>query len=429
MVSFDSTAAGTSVAVWDADPRLHDRPALSVDGIDELLVVAAHPDDETLGAGALIAACSGRGIPVTVVVATDGAASGIEGIAQIRATELAAAASVLGTSVISLGFPDGATREHVDELRSALAPLISRTSANALIVAPWRGDGHRDHRVVGEIAIELARGRATLEYPIWMWHWATPSHPEVPWDRMVSVPATPTKSEAISQYSSQTDGDEPMLRPEFLANFARERELLIRPAVPPADTLSAEYFDNVYQRRADPWSFETRWYEQRKRALTVAILPDERYQRALEIGCSIGVLTETLADRSDSLLALDISQAAVDRARQRLGDRAQIERADVSTSFPSGQFDLIVLSEVGYYFGDDLAAVLDAIEAGLAEGGTLVACHWRHPVEDYPRSGDEVHAQIRLRGLAVIASHVEEDFLLEVFSPDPRSVARRTGLL
>jgi SAM-dependent methyltransferase len=200
----------------------------------------------------------------------------------------------------------------------------------------------------------------------------------------------------------------------------------------PEASLSGAYFDAAYARRPDPWGFETRWYESRKRAITLAALPTERYESAFEIGCSIGVLTELLAERCAAVLAVDISQAAVDRARTRLvgAPHVTVERMDVGRRFPDRHFDLVLLSEVGYYFDNEtLDDVLGHVESSLGHSGTLVACHWRHPVDDYPLSGDDVHAAIRRRpGLTRLAVHVEEDFILEVFSPDGRSVAERTGL-
>ena len=193
--------------------------------------------------------------------------------------------------------------------------------------------------------------------------------------------------------------------------------------------LGAEYFDATYERHDDPWGLATRWYESRKRAILLASLPQGSYERVLEIGPSIGVTTEALADRTTSLLAVDVSATAVQRARERVGDRAVIEVRDVMTDFPEGEFDLVVLSEVGYYFGAaGLAAVLASIVAALPEHGTLVACHWRHPVSDVPLSGDAVHEAIAGLGLHLLVRHEEEDFVLEVFSRDARSIARRTGL-
>ncbi|MGV8895123.1 MAG: PIG-L family deacetylase [Rhodoglobus sp.] len=426
MVTFDASLAGTPAATWGVDSRMRDRSPLNLHGVDELIVVAAHPDDETLGAGGLIALCSGRGIRVTVVVVTDGGASGEPGIVAERSSELAAAAAILGADVIELGFADGATREDVDEITEVLAEHIGRSSRNALIVAPWRGDGHRDHRVVGEIVAELVGGRRFAEYPIWMWHWAHPDAEATPWRHMATIDVDATKQRALASFRSQTRGEHPVLLPDFLEHFAGDKEYFIVDD----GALPAEYFDATYERHDDPWGLATRWYETRKRSLMLASLPLENYGRALEIGSSIGVTTEALAGRCRELLAVDVSSAAVQRARERVGDRATIEVRDVTTDFPEGEFDLVVLSEVGYYFGaPGLATVLASIGAALSPHGSLVACHWRHPVADYPLGGDDVHTAIAGLGLNRIVRHEEEDFILEVFSRDPHSVARTTGLL
>lgn len=426
MVSFDARTPGTPAQTWTADARFHDRPALDLEGVSDVLVVAAHPDDETLGAGGLIARCVERGIPVHVVVVTDGS---IEAPPQLREEELAAAMAVLGATWVTLGFDDGATDEQRDDIRLALAPLIAQTGETALIVAPWTGDGHSDHQVVGEVVAQLASRRRLIAYPIWMWHWGQPSSPEVPWESFVTVDIDrETKARALSRFTSQMSGDDPVLRADFVQNFDRDELFVLSGGT--REGLAEDYFDEVYSAGSDPWGFETRAYEARKRAVTLASLPDESYATGLEIGCSIGTLTEGLAQRVDDLLALDISQAAVDSARARVGDSARVERADVLTDFPPGTFELIVLSEVGYYFSAaELERVLDAVEAALDDDGTVLACHWRHPVDDYPLSGDQVHEAIRRRGLPALVAHVEEDFVLEVFSRDPRSVARRTGLL
>ncbi|MDJ0333802.1 PIG-L family deacetylase [Salinibacterium sp. G-O1] len=431
MVMFDASLAGTPTATWEADSRMRDRPSLSLHGVDELIVVAAHPDDETLGAGGLIALCSRRGIPVTVVVVTDGGASGEPGIVAERSRELAAATDILAAggrdiTVIEFGFADGGTRENIAEITAALGPHIAGSSRNALIVAPWRGDGHRDHRVVGEIVAELVGGRRFAEYPIWMWHWAHPDAEATPWQTMATIDVDATKQRALASFRSQTRGEHPVLLPDFLEHFAGDKEYLIVED----GALPAEYFDATYQRHDDPWGLATRWYETRKRELLLASLPLQEYGTALEIGSSIGVTTEALAGRCRELLALDVSAAAVQRARERVGEAATVEVRDVTRDFPGGEFDLVVLSEVGYYFGaSGLATVLASIGAALSTHGTLVACHWRHPVADYPLTGDDVHAAIDGIGLHRIVRHEEEDFILEVFSRDPRSVARTTGLL
>jgi SAM-dependent methyltransferase len=201
-------------------------------------------------------------------------------------------------------------------------------------------------------------------------------------------------------------------------------------------TLPAGYFDAMYANSPDPWSFRERWYEQRKRDVTMAALPARRYQRAFEPGCSIGLLTEALADRCDQLLAADASEAALVAARQRLGARpgVRLERRMLPGGWPEGEppFDLVVLSELGYYFdAGDLDLVLDLAAGSLADGGTLVACHWRHRVDDYPLAGDVVHAAVRARReLSRVVLHEEPDFLLEVFTVGEHpTVAQWEGLV
>jgi SAM-dependent methyltransferase len=194
-------------------------------------------------------------------------------------------------------------------------------------------------------------------------------------------------------------------------------------------TLGPDYFDEVYAGSADPWGFASRWYEERKYALSMAMLPSRRYADAFEPGCSIGVLTALLASRCDRLLACDVSPEAVRMARRR-APGATVERRAIPADWPEGTFDLIVFSELLYYLGDDdLARVLELGTKALKPGGTLLAVHWRHPVADYPRSGDEAHAALRGIGLSLLAEHRETDFLAEVYvNGEPVSVATAEGL-
>jgi len=196
--------------------------------------------------------------------------------------------------------------------------------------------------------------------------------------------------------------------------------------------LSREYFERLYERRDDPWRFETRWYEERKRALTIAALPRRRYRNVLELGCSTGLLTSQLADRADAVEAIDISQAAVDVAGSRLADRGHVRigRGDIREELPAGSFDLVLISEVAYYLAEhEVEALGESIRGCLAASADVVLCHWRWPVDDYPLSGDEVHGILRSRlNLEAISRLEEQDLLLEVLSTDIRSVATREGL-
>lgn len=193
-------------------------------------------------------------------------------------------------------------------------------------------------------------------------------------------------------------------------------------------TVPGEYFDQMYAANPDPWGFTTRWYEQRKYVMTLAALPAPSYTRVLEVGCSIGVLTAQLARRSTSLTAMDPSAAALATARSRVSDEVRFVHGAVPQDWPKGPWDLVVLSEVGYYLdAKDLEQLLDLVDRDLAPDGTVVACHWRHPVPDYPQTGDAVHAALsRWPRL----SRVEEaDFLLDVLCPHGViPVAAREGL-
>jgi SAM-dependent methyltransferase len=194
-------------------------------------------------------------------------------------------------------------------------------------------------------------------------------------------------------------------------------------------TLDQGYFDGMYAASADPWEFASRWYEARKYAISLALLPREHYGHAFEPGCSIGVLTELLAPRCDQLLACDVAAAAVDAAARRTArlSHVRVDRLDILRDWPPGEFDLIVCSEVLYYYaGEDLTRVLDQAAAALRPDGNLLAVHWRHPVADYPRSGDEVHLILAGHpGLARLVEHREPDFIAEVYA---RAGGRRVSV-
>ncbi len=159
-------------------------------------------------------------------------------------------------------------------------------------------------------------------------------------------------------------------------------------------SLDQGYFDQMYAAAPDPWSLASRWYEARKYAISLALLPEPRYGDAFEPGCSVGVLTGMLAGRCGQVTAWDASDAAVRAAAARNAalPNVRVRRGAIPGDWPPGQFDLIVFSEVLYYFaGDELPLVVDRGVASLRPGGTLLAVHWRHPVADYPRGGDDVH--------------------------------------
>ncbi|HWA67764.1 MAG TPA: SAM-dependent methyltransferase [Mycobacteriales bacterium] len=199
-------------------------------------------------------------------------------------------------------------------------------------------------------------------------------------------------------------------------------------------TLHQEYFDRMYATSADPWSLDSRWYEQRKYAITMAGLSRPRYRYAFEPGCSVGVLSAQLATRCDSLLAADVAPAAVAATRARLADApgAAVEVMNIPAQWPVGSFDLIVLSEVGYYLSpDDLDALVARAVGSLDRDAELCLVHWCHPVADYPMLGDEVHDRFLAEpGLRSLAHYDDPDFRLDLLTwADAPTPAQREGLV
>lgn len=186
--------------------------------------------------------------------------------------------------------------------------------------------------------------------------------------------------------------------------------------------LPDDYFDRMYAATDDPWLLSSRWYEQRKYAITMALLPRRRYRHAFEPGCSIGTLTELLLQRCDHVTAVDVADAALRTAdrRLRLRDcrhRVTLAQLSLDAPWPAGGFDLVVLSEVAYYLTAGLlAAVLRRECPRLAPGATVVATHWRHDVVDYPLTGDIANDVIASTpGLKPVGRYCDDDVLIEVF--------------
>ncbi len=158
-----------------------------------------------------------------------------------------------------------------------------------------------------------------------------------------------------------------------------------------ATSIPPDYFDAMYAADPDPWRFAASPYEAGKYAATLEALPRRRYASALEIGCSIGVLTRQIAMRCDALLSLDVAQGALTQAEERCRDRPGVRfaLARVPGDWPSGSFDLVLLSEVLYYLDrDDLATVARLVGGALRAGGDVVLVHWTGDTH-YPLSGDE----------------------------------------
>lgn len=189
------------------------------------------------------------------------------------------------------------------------------------------------------------------------------------------------------------------------------------------NSLTPNYFDDVYRANDDPWNFTTSDYERAKYADTLDSLGHDHYANAFEIGTSIGVLTAQLARRCDHLLTVDASELPLKQARERLKDtpNVDIRQMTVPNEFPDGQFDLILVSEVAYYWSmDDLRKARQLMLDHLQPGGQLLLVHWTPNVHDYPLTGDEVHDEF-LAGagdgqpLRHLHGHRKETYRVDLF--------------
>ncbi|AQA01930.1 LmbE family protein [Mycobacterium sp. MS1601] len=235
------SGGGTSVRDWLSVDRA---PLMDLSECPALVVVAPHPDDETLGLGGTLAQLAAGGTEVSVVSVSDGGAAypGISKFDQLRLeqtrrAELDRAAAALGVkSLTRLGLPDGAVADHEDRLADLLTEQLS--GSGAWCAATWRGDGHPDHEAVGRAAAVASEraGVTFVEYPVWMWHWAQPADPDVPWQRAVSVPldrqALGRKQRAAQCFRSQFEppepGLDPVLPPIVLRRLLAVGEVLFR---------------------------------------------------------------------------------------------------------------------------------------------------------------------------------------------------------
>ncbi len=429
---FQHDGRGTPATVWTAALTSHEPAVMRLPASrTRLVVVGAHPDDETLGAGGLVHTAALAGWQVEVVTATAGEGSHPRSpthtpqrLAEVRRGELRHAISALApdATVTCLDLPDGGVATYVTELVAKLVESIGTDGADVLLCAPWRHDGHPDHEAVGRAAaVAAARTDAQLiEYPIWLWHWGRED--DLPWTRAARLPLDrPTlaaKRTAVAAHASQVsplsggDGDEALLDEGLLAHFDRDSEVFFSSD----EEVEDNALDLVHRERPDPWRVDSP-YERRKRALTLASLPREQYGPALEVGCSVGALAIDLSRRCEQLLALDDSEAAIDLARARTAglDNIELRRSRVPGEWPAGRFDLVSVSEVGYFLSPrELEEVVRRVCEALTEDGHLLLCHWRHQPVGWPLAGPAVHEAFRATGAPVLVEHHEPDFLLHV---------------
>ncbi|MEN6668769.1 class I SAM-dependent methyltransferase [Psychrobacter sp. B38] len=258
-----------------------------------------------------------------------------------------------------------------------------------------------------------------------------------------------------------------------------------------SDTYSESYFDALYSDNTDPWEYQTRWYEKRKRDMCLAVLPQAQYGNAIELGCGNGVFSELLARRCQALVSIDGNSQAVKLAKRRLAESSHVsviqgvipatlfalqdtllsdcplsdyslstcplsERPQADGSLLNDSqsdislinktpFDLIVISEILYYLSPtDIDVVIAWIKQNLTSGGTLICCHWRYPIDGFEMTGETVHRRLQQAfndatnedkethqqaALTHQSKLVDTDFLLDVWQNTSDSIAEQENLV
>jgi LmbE family N-acetylglucosaminyl deacetylase len=241
---FIDIVGGTAEHEWQACPQLQALPELELCHLvpprSRAVILAPHPDDETLGCGGLIARLATMMRNITVIAISDGEGSHPPSSAlatdlpRLRAAESADAMRCLGAEhieVLRAGIADGRIERHRDQLK---AWLIRHLQPTDILFAPWRLDGHPDHEAVGNLAVEIEHelGCKLIEVPIWGWHWADPQGRSIPWGRARKLafdPATEWKKRrALRCYHSQIERDgerDEVLPAPVLAHFVRPYEV------------------------------------------------------------------------------------------------------------------------------------------------------------------------------------------------------------
>ena len=194
-----------------------------------------------------------------------------------------------------------------------------------------------------------------------------------------------------------------------------------------------DYFDNLYADNNDPWDYENRWYEKRKRQICLSLLPSENYASILEVGCSNGVFSEYLAARCQKLTCIDGNATAVQLAQNRLKHLAHVHvlQQQIPVQWPQQKFDLIVISEIAYYLShSELLQLSKLAEQSLTAQGMILCCHWRYPIAGFALTGAQVH-ELLMQNLSLhhYLNLNDPDFVLDIWSKDSISLAQKEGLL
>ena len=425
-------------------------------GHKPVLIIAPHADDETLGCGGLISQLVRANVPITIALLTDGVRSHRgsslyppDKLRTLRENELRNALAGLSATeadIMLFQEPDGFLKcsdqlTITNQLNAAVRAGDIRT-----VFVTWAADPHPDHQAAAVLASRLVAINPEIDlyaYPIWGLTLRSTAIDPGEQARAVRLDVRAqqrAKLAAIFAHASQTtnlidDCPEPFqLSSDDISLFCGPFETFILmhkgAGLSHAITGSVplDHFEALYARTPNPWGYETNAYEQEKYRRTLSLLPCERYARGLELGCSIGVMTTLLALRCDELVGVDGVPAAVEAARQRLRDKPHVHivQGQLPSEMPQGTFDLIVLSEVLYFFVDeDLTIITDFVIQRLRAGGTCILVNFRGDTES-PQTGDDAANFVIERCAAtmpVAAQFRHENYRIDVLARADGAIA------
>lgn len=268
-----------------------------------------------------------------------------------------------------------------------IGPARRRRIGRTLVVPPLRAPlalGDEVAQVVVRVPLLRPRGIATHVFA-----------PQVAAGRAPADLVTRRLAEEAAGHPLGGEGRAATLRDTALraVTVARRRLLSRQPeaAEEPAGPQEGNDWEGIFASE-DPWHYH-RPYEQRKYERTLALLPQRRFARALELACAEGLFTVRLAPRVEALTAADISPTAVERASARCAEagvgNVSFEVVDFFNEDFGQGWDLIVSSEVLYYMGSP-AAVSDyarRVAAALADDGLFLHAHAYEVSDDPQRTG------------------------------------------
>ncbi|MBB3950355.1 bifunctional PIG-L family deacetylase/class I SAM-dependent methyltransferase [Aureimonas jatrophae] len=385
---------------------------LDLVGPGGLVVIAPHPDDESIGASTMIAATAASDRSLGLVAVTDGEGShrgspswSAPRIAERRRAEQAAAMGELGADrarVLRLALPDGGSRwaDGFDGAARRVAEFCAELGATALLTTPVF-DPHPDHEAAAELG---ARVQALLPqirlllYPVWSLRHGNDD--DVPADALhpfrLAAPLD-AKRRAIARHETQNGGvihDDPTrfaLPDWFLAHHLSGSESVFwspMPGSPPG----AEHFSRLYRGGRDFWGVRDQPYEVAKREAAAAFLGDWRGARGQELGCGEGFLAARLlgAGAVREMLGIDLDPTIIERANQTHGSLpgARFRQGRMPDDFPDDPFDLLVVSEMLYFLNEpEIADLVERMSRRARPGARCLLVNYLGPTET-PLGGD-----------------------------------------